>query len=108
MVAASAELSVQTVSVDDVGDGPIPPEIARFLRRGVPGDYYQALRAAAQVRLRLLGTLHARSEFSGFDGVLPSDSATRRLEAQQTLVWEQLQWVVSEMRRLDQAGQSQN
>jgi hypothetical protein len=105
MVAASAELPTEATGVED---GPAPPEIVRFLSRGVPGDYYQALRSAALVRLRLLGTLHARSEFSGFEGVLPSDSATRRLEAQQTLAWDQLQWVVSEMRRLDRAGQSPN
>lgn len=102
VAAASAQLYAPSVSADD---GPAPPEIIRFRRSGNTGDYYQALRAAAQVRLRLLGTLHARGEFSGFGGVIPSESATRRLEAQQTLAWQQLQWVVAEMRRLDGAGQ---
>lgn len=101
--AAPAQLSAPSVSADD---GTAPPEIVRFRRSGSTGDYYQALRAAAQVRLRLLGTLHARGEFSGFGGVMPSESATRRLEAQQNLAWQQLQWIVAEMQRLDGTSQA--
>ncbi len=98
---ASPRLSVPPVSVDSVDDGPAPPEIIRFRRSGMAGDYYAALGAAAQVRLRLLSTLHARSSLGG---VQPTESAMRRIEAQQRQVWEQLQWVVAEMRRLDLAG----
>lgn len=93
--ALSTQLITPDVSVDE---GQAPPEIIRFRRRGITGDYYQALGAAAQVRLRLLGSLHARGEL---DGSAPRESARRRLAAQQHQVWQQLQWLVAEMRRLD-------
>jgi hypothetical protein len=85
-----------------VDAGLTPPEIIRF-RRGTTGhdaanaDYYQALGAAAQVRLRLLGTLHARGELDDAG----REAARQRLAAQQTQVWQQLEWLVNEMRRLD-------
>lgn len=85
---------------DDPGP---PPEIVRF-RASHPtlgDDYYQALSAAAQVRLRLLGTLHTRGELD--DGA-PSRrrSAVRdRLAARRRQVWRQLHWITTEMRRLD-------
>jgi len=94
--ATSQQLATPDVSVDA---GLAPPEIVRFRRRGTTGDYYQALGAAAQVRLRLLGTLHARSEMGGSAS---RESARRRLAAQQNQVWRQLQWLVDEMRRLDE------
>jgi hypothetical protein len=102
--APSAHLPTQiptpAVSVDA---GLTPPEIIRFRRgtAGTDGDYYQALGAAAQVRLRLLGTLHARSELDG-DG---REAARRRLAAQQTQAWKQLEWLVTEMRRLDELNE---
>jgi hypothetical protein len=80
-----------------------PPEIVKFRRDGLTGDYYQALGAAAQVRLRLLGTLHARSEQAGSAS---REAIRRRLDVQQRRVWQQLQWLVAEMRRLDEAGRS--
>jgi hypothetical protein len=98
--APSTQLTTPVVSVDE---GLAPPEIIRFRRRNVTGDYYQALGAAAQVRLRLLGTLHARGELSGSGS---RESARRRLAAQQQQVWQQFQWLVAEMRRLDEAGQA--
>jgi hypothetical protein len=93
--APSTQLTTPHVSVDE---GQAPPEIVRFHRSGVTGDYYQALGAAAQMRLRLLGTLHARSELRP---VTAGDSARKRLAAQQNLAWQQLQWLVAEMRRID-------
>ncbi|HEY3261309.1 MAG TPA: hypothetical protein VGJ95_13755 [Pseudonocardiaceae bacterium] len=99
--APSTQLTTPNVSVDV---GLAPPEIIRFRRRGFSGDYYQALGAAAQVRLRLLATLHARSELSGSES---RESARQRLVAQQHQVWQQLQWLVDEMRRLDEAGNAE-
>jgi len=98
--APSTQLTTQDVSVDV---GLAPPEIIRFRRRGIAGDYYQALGAAAQVRLRLLATLHTRSELGGAES---RESARLRLAAQQHQVWQQLQWLVAEMQRLDQAGEA--
>lgn len=98
--APSAQLTTLDVSVDE---GLAPPEIIRLRRRGTSGDYYQALGAAAQVRLRLLATLHTRGEL---DGSASRESARRRLAVQQSQVWQQLQWLVDEMRRLDEAVQS--
>lgn len=95
--APSAQLPPPPVSVDA---GLAPPEIIRFRRGNASGDYYQALGAAAQVRLRLLGTLHTRAKLDG-DGK-GRNASRRRLEAQQTQVWQQLEWLVSEMRRLDE------
>ena len=95
--ATSTQLTTPDVSVDG---GLAPPEIIRFRRQGIAGDYYQALGAAAQVRLRLLATLHARGEL----GSASRESARLRLAAQQNQVWQQLQWLVAEMRRLDEAG----
>lgn len=94
--APSAQLTTPDVSVDV---GLAPPEIIRFRRRGVTGDYYQALGAAAQVRLMLLGSMHARSEL---DGSSSREASRRRLAAQQHQVWQQLQWLVDEIRRLDE------
>jgi hypothetical protein len=98
--APSAQLTTPNVSVDE---GLTPPEIVRFRRQGTTGDYYQALGAAAQVRLRLLATLHARG---ALNGCVSRESARRRLAAQQSQAWQQLQWVVNEMRRLDETGLS--
>jgi|GEM_PF-3879971 len=98
--APSPQLTTPDVSVDE---GLAPPEIIRFRRQGIGGDYYQALGAAAQVRLRLLSSLHARGELS--DSV-SRESARQRLAAQQSQVWQQLQWLVAEMRRLDEEGQA--
>jgi hypothetical protein len=78
-----------------------PPEIIRFRSGGVAGDYYHALSNAAAVRLRLLGTLHTRGELAG---PAAREAARRRLAAQQRQAWQQLQWLVAEMRRLDDAG----
>lgn len=97
--APSTQLSNPRVSVDV---GQAPPEIIRFRSRGLTGDYYQALGAAAQVRLRLLSTMHTRSEL---DSPAASEAARVRLAAQQNQAWRQLQWLVAEMRRLD-AGDS--
>ena len=88
--APSTQLTTPDVSADE---GQAPPEIIRFRRNGVTGDYYQTLGAAAQVRLRLLGTLHTRGELGG---------PTSRLVAQQNQIWRQLHWLVAEMRRLDE------
>lgn len=96
--APSTQVITPNVSVDV---GLAPPEIIRFRRQGITGGYYQALGAAAEVRLRLLGTLHARGELSQSAS---RESARRRLAAQQSQVWQQLQWLVAEMRRLDEAG----
>ena len=96
--APSTQLITPDVSVDE---GLAPPEIIRFRRQGRTGGYYQALGAAAQVRLRLLGTMHARSELGGSDS---RESVRQRLVAQRHQVWQQLQWLVDEMRRLDDAG----
>ncbi len=93
--APLAHLSTDGLSADD---GMAPPEIIRFRRDGVSGDYYQALGTAAQVRLRLLATLHARAELSDSAS---RESVRRRLAAQQHQVWQQLEWLVAEMRRLD-------
>ena len=101
VAAASTRLSDPPVSVDGVAEGPAPPEIVRFRRAGMPGDYYQALGVAAQVRLRMLSTLHLRTSLGGAP---PTAAALRRIEAQQHQLWQQLQWVVAEMRRLDAAG----
>jgi len=98
--APSTPLTTPDVSVDQ---GLAPPEIIRLRRRGKIGDYYEALGAAAQVRLRLLTTLHARGEL---DGLASRESARRRLATQQSQVWQQLQWLVDEMRRLDEADRS--
>jgi len=61
----------------------------------VSGDYYQALSAAAHMRLRLLCTLHARGELA------LREAARERLAGQQRQAWLQLQWLMAEMRRLD-------
>jgi hypothetical protein len=82
-------------------DPAAPPEIVRFHSRGVSGDYYQALSAAAAMRLRLLGTLHARGELA--DPAVPQ-SARVRLAGQQRQAWQQLQWLMAEMYRLDHEG----
>lgn len=88
-------------SIPNGDEGLAPPEIIRFRRDGgMTGDYYRALGAAAQVRLRLLSTLHARSELTD---TTSHEAVRRRLIAQQTRVWQQLQWLVAEMRRLDEA-----
>jgi hypothetical protein len=79
-------------------DPAAPPEIIRFHTRGLSGDYYQALSAAAAMRLRLLGTLHARGELAG--PAIPQ-SARVRLAGQQRQAWQQLQWLMAEMYRLD-------
>jgi hypothetical protein len=79
-------------------DPAAPPEIIRFHSRGLSGDYYQALSAAAAMRLRLLGTLHARGELAG--PAVPQ-SAKARLAGQQRQAWQQLQWLMAEMYRLD-------
>jgi hypothetical protein len=79
-------------------DPAAPPEIIRFHSRGLSGDYYQALSAAAAMRLRLLGTLHARGELAG--SAVPPSSKTR-LAGQQRQAWQQLQWLMAEMYRLD-------
>lgn len=101
--APPRQLSTPKISVDpiaSVDEGLTPPEIIRFNRGGTAGNYYQALGAAAQVRLRLLGTLHARGEL----GICtPRESARQRLAAQQNQAWRQLQWLVAEMQRLDDA-----
>jgi hypothetical protein len=81
-----------------------PPEILRFRSRGVSGDYYQALSTAAAMRLRLLGTLHARGELAG---PAAREATRRRLAAQQRQAWQQLQWLVAEMRRLDEDDRGQ-
>lgn len=78
-----------------------PPEILRFRTGGVAGDYYHALSSAAAMRLRLLGTLHARGELAG---PAAREAVRARLAAQQRQAWQQLQWLVAEMRRLDDAG----
>ena len=96
--APSTQRTTPNVSVDE---GLAPPEIIRFRRRNVTGDYYQALGAAAQVRLQLLGTLHARGELGGSAS---REAARLRLVAQQHQVWQQLQWLVAEMRRMDDPG----
>jgi len=97
--APPAQLTTPNV---DAGEGLPPPEIIRLRRRGTTGDeYYQALGAAAQVRLRLLASLHARGEL---DGSTCRESTRRRLAAQQNQVWQQLLWLVHEMRRLDEAA----
>jgi hypothetical protein len=75
-----------------------PPEIIRFQSRGLSRDYYQALGTAAAMRLRLLGTLHARGELGG---PAMGEAARARLAAQQRQAWQQLQWLMAEMRRLD-------
>lgn len=98
--ATSEQLTAPDVSLDQ---GTAPPEIVRFRRRGKAGDYYQALGAAAQVRLRLLGTLHTRREMGG---LASREAARRRLAAQQSQIWQQLQWLVDEMRRLDELDES--
>lgn len=79
-------------------DPSAPPEIIRFHTRGLTGDYYQALSTAATMRLRLLGTLHARGELAG---PAVSQSARVRLAGQQRQAWQQLQWLMAEMYRLD-------
>jgi hypothetical protein len=102
--ARSGELSgIRTVTVDAGFETPFldleaPPEIIRFRASDAPGDYYQALSAAAAMRLRLLGTLHQRAELAG-----PSqrEAARARLAAQQDQAWKQLQWLMAEMQRLD-------
>ena len=81
-----------------------PPEIIRFQSRGRGSgssgdDYYKALSAAAAMRLRLLGTLHARSELAG---PAVRESAKVRLAAQQRQAWQQLQWLMAEMKRIDE------
>jgi hypothetical protein len=93
--APSTQLTTSNVSGEE---GQAPPEIVRFRRSGMTGDYYQTLGAAAQVRLRLLSTLHARSELRTSTA---EESARKRLAAQQRQAWQQLQWIVAEMRRLD-------
>jgi hypothetical protein len=82
-------------------DPAAPPEIIRFHSRGLSGDYYQALSAAAAMRLRLLGTLHARGEL---EGTAVPQSARVRLAGQQRQAWQQLQWLMAEMYRLDHEG----
>jgi hypothetical protein len=79
-------------------DPSAPPEIIRFHTRGLAGDYYQALSVAAGMRLRLLGTLHARGELAE---PAVSQSARVRLARQQRQAWQQLQWLMAEMYRLD-------
>jgi hypothetical protein len=85
-------------------DPAAPPEIIRFHSRGLSGDYYQALSAAAAMRLRLLGTLHARGELAEFSGSGVPQSARVRLAGQQRQAWQQLQWLMAEMYRLDTEG----
>lgn len=100
MVAApSAQLTTPDVSADE---GLAPPEIVRLRRRGRASDYYQALSGAAQVRLRLLVTLHARGEL---ESSANREASRQRLAAQQTQVWQQLQWLIDEMRRMDELDQ---
>jgi len=86
----------RSVTVDP--DFEPPPEIMRYRSRHLSGDYYQALSTAAAMRLRLLSTLHARSELSGPQ---VREAARTRLAAQQRQAWQQLQWLMAEMRRLD-------
>jgi hypothetical protein len=85
-------------TIDRYDDAQAPPEILRFRSRGLSGDYYQALGTAATMRLRLLGTLHARSELAG---PTAREATRERLLAQQRQAWQQLQWLMAEMRRLD-------
>lgn len=90
---------VRVPDASTAGDCPeAPPEILRLRSRGVSGDYYQALSTAAAMRLRLLGTLHARSELVG---PTVREAARARLAAQQRQAWQQLQWLMAEMHRLD-------
>ncbi|HEY0640067.1 MAG TPA: hypothetical protein VGD67_20720 [Pseudonocardiaceae bacterium] len=96
--APSTQLFTTDVSVDD---GSAPPEIVRFRRNRDGGDYYQALSAAAHVRLRLLGTLHTRTALADNSA---SPAARARLAAQQERTWRQLRWLLAEMRRMDQHG----
>lgn len=80
-----------------------PPEIIRFRssHTTLGDEYYQALGAAAQVRLRLLGTMHARAELDDATTSEQRRAVRERLAAQRRRVWRQLQWITTEMRRLD-------